>query len=165
MAFPLLDIDPASFIATTDPERFVVGQIYHTPSNGKFYRFVYNPDSGTISAGDCVAWYDTTPAFGHVQSTSGTTGMDNGTAGVFAGLGVHTIGTLKHGFVQIGGPFTVLTTTGNVTKGAQLVLNGGTSPDKTADAFADGEEEGIFGVALVDDTSTNLTLGYLYFRG
>lgn len=165
MSYPLLDIDPTTWVATTDPTRYVVGQVYYEPSTNKHYQFVYNPDSGTISAGDVLARFDTTPAVGHVQSASGTTGMDNGTAGVFAGLGIATIATLKHGFVQVGGPFTNMTTTGNVTKGAQLVINGGTSPDKTADAFADGEEECVFGEAWVDDTSTTLTLGRLYFRG
>lgn len=169
MSVPLLGIDPASFTAVSDLSApgggFVLGQVYYEPSTGKWYRFVYNADSGTISAADVICWFDTTPAFGHVQSATGTTGMDNGTAGVFAGLGVATIATLKYGFLQVGGPFTAMTTTGNVTKGAQLVVNGGTSPDKTADAFADGEEECVFGIALEDDTSTTLAKGYLFFRG
>lgn len=169
MAIPLLNLEPADFVAVsaldTRGDGFTLNSVYFNPLNGKWYKFVYNPDSGTISAGDCLAWFDTTPAFGHVQSASGTTGMDDGTAGCFAGVGVHTIATLKYGFVQVGGPTAVLTTDAGVAKGDKLVINGGTSPDKTADTMADGEEECVFAQALIDDTSTNLTLGLIYFRG
>lgn len=157
MAIALPGLDPASFTAISslggDYDSYVLDQVYFVPSTGKYYRFVYNAGADTIVAADVVGWFATTPAFGHVSSTSGTM---NSTS--FAGIGVASIATTKYGFLQVGGPCTAITTDGGVAKNDWLVTDGTTD---RADTMASGEEHLVWGYALEDDTSSTLAKAYI----
>ena len=125
---------------------------------GGEYVWVHNAGADAIAAGDVVCWFLTTPAAGHV-SVTGATALDNGTAGMVAGVAVGAISAGSYGFLLVRGITTVgITTDGAVAKGDRLVVNGGTTPDGTVDTMADGEEECVFATALDDDSSTTLSL-------
>ena len=163
MAIALTGINPASFVAISslggDNESYVLNHVYYAPGTGKFYRFVYNPGADTIVAGDVVGWFSTTPAFGHVSSTSATIIVEAITSSGWAsGIGVHSIATLKYGFLQVGGPCETVTTDQGVAKGHGLVLDGTTD---RADSVAAGEEHLVFGYALEDDATTTLSKSML----
>jgi hypothetical protein len=125
---------------------------------GRKYRYVYNAGADTLAAGE-VCCFHTTNTYGHITGTVATS-MNNGTAGIAAGVAQAAIPTTKYGWLQTSGDgVQALTTDAGVAQGDYLVVNGGTSPDGTVDTMADGEEECVFAVALAADSSTTQTAG------
>lgn len=131
---------------------------------GKVYRWVYNAGADNITAGEVVGWFLTTPAAGHVSGTAATF-MDNGVAGIAAGVAEGAITAGRYGFVLKEGVTTAtITTDGSVAQGESLVVNGGATPDGTVDTMAAGEEHCVFATALQDDASTSLTLTLVHCK-
>ena len=167
MSIPLLNLDPADYTAVLltalGMDDYVVDTEYFVPVSGKWYRYVYNPGNDTIVAGDVVGYFSTTPAFGHVSSTAASIRVETITSsGYTAGVGVHSIATLKCGFIQTGGPCTNITTDTNVAATSALVMDGTT--DRAA-PLAAGEEMLVFGQALEADASTVLAKARLWLAG
>ncbi len=128
-------------------------------SAGKRYACVYNAGAAAIAAGDCCGLFLTTPAQGHVSTTAATM-IDNGTAGICAGIGIGAIAAGAYGWLQTGGHCSNITTDEGVSQGDSLVMDGGTTVGKVADTMADGEEECVFASADADD-ATAVGSGYL----
>ena len=128
--------------------------------SGQKYCAVYNAGASATAAGDVCCVFKTTPVQGHISTTSATM-LDNGTAGLCAGIAVSVIAAASgYGWIQVAGYCSNFTTDGGVAAGNALVVDGGTSVGKVFDTMADGEEECVFAFADAADTSTVGT-GYL----
>ena len=163
MSYPILDIEPASYVAKSDlsapgSTSYVLNQRYWNPSTGKVYRFIYNFGADSIVAGDVVsqatpyvAGYVSNTAASILDFTDGTT-----TRPKVRGIGVAPIATAKYGFIQCGGPNSNVTTDGNVVAGDPLTTTDG-AKIATREVSAATNHFMVWGWAPVADTSTSLT--------
>ena len=140
---------------------------------GNTYMAVKNAGSGDGVAGELCGIFLTTPAVG--QMTCVAAEWLDGTLGtVNPGLGMVCVAStagrccyvLRKGWTTHDGTASgtaFLKTDGGVVKGDYLVPDGGATPDGNADTAVAGEEHGIFGYALDDDTAGNLVIAKVYY--
>jgi hypothetical protein len=116
---------------------------------------VYNADNVAHEVGDVVVWTDGSVSDG-VEVTTTTTANNSLVAGVVVDA---DIPAASWGWIQTMGYHATVTVTGTVTAGDQICTSttgeaarAYTIADSTGTAAGQGEDNGVFGVALTSDS-------------
>lgn len=173
MGLPICHVNPFSaendWVIGTGDNQATLGQEY-TWGGGTFMA-AKNIGSGAGVAGELVGHFLTTPTVGGFTAVAaewldGTLGTVNPALGMLcaastAGRGCYI---MRRGYTTTNGQSdgtALLKTDGGVVKGDYLVPDGGATPDGVADTAVAGEEHGIVGYAIDDDTAGSLVIARL----
>lgn len=172
MALPICHINPYDTGNNTSDAQATVGSLYTW--NGSIYMYAKNAGSGAGVAGELCGHFLTTPAVGHATCVAaewldGTLGTVNPALGMVcvAWTAAYHAYILRDGYTTSDGTASgtaLLKTDGGVVKGDYLVPEGGATPDGTVDTAVAGEEHGIVGYALDDDTAGSVVIAKLSIR-
>ena len=172
MALPLCHMNPYDVTSVTTTAQASVGQLYSY--RGSTYMYVLNAGSGAGVAGELGGIFLTTPVPGSITYVAaewldGTLGTVNPALGMccYATPAGSYAYVLRNGITTTDGTSTgtaFLKTDGGVVKGDYLVPDGGATPDGNCDTAVAGEEHGIVGYAIDDDTSGNLVIAHLNIK-
>lgn len=171
MTIGVCHINPYSTANNTADAQATVGQIY--TYNGARFMYCKNAGSGAGVAGELCGLFLTTPAVGQATCVAaewidGTLGTVNPALGMVcvAWTAAYYAYILVEGWTTTDGTASgtaFLKTDGGVVKGDYLVPDGGATPDGVADTAVAGEEHGVFGYAIDDDTAGSLVIAKVRF--
>lgn len=145
---------PGLLTDTYATEEIKVGTRFLDEATGKRYIFAYNAGAATWAAGDVLAAFLTTPAWGHCSTTAGTslvTTVNSVTLTQVAGIALSAPATTEYGWIQVGGYCSNITTDGNITVASAMVCA------DNAKVGSVGDEtmfHGIFANSTAADAST-----------
>lgn len=128
------------------------------------YMYVKNDSADTNGAVGKMACAKAASAYGKVtmkasEVTSGTLGTVTKPFGIF----MSALPFTNFGWIQVRGRTTALVTDGGVVDGDYLVCDGGGTETFIADTAIAGEEHGVIGRALSDDTAGNVVEAIVNF--
>ena len=149
MSFPFISGDPTTVDDALPKAK--LGGLYQT-SDGRVWRYVkVVGTAGTLAAGQGVVWSN--DADGYSVTKIAASALTVVTVARSAGVAQGAITTGQYGYVLVRGKGTALGD-GSVAVGQYIVTDGGTSPTATFDTMAAGEEMGVVGQALDNDTGS-----------
>lgn len=169
MGLPICHVNPYDVANDFVTAEATVGSEYTWAGNT--FMFVKNAGSGDGVAGELGGIFLTTPAVGEItyvaaewlDGTLGTVNPALGMCPVASTAGRYQY-VLRRGWTTTNGLASgtaFLKTDGGVVKGDYLVPDGGATPDGVVDTAVAGEEHGIVGYALADDTAGSLVIARL----
>ena len=160
MALPLCHMNPYDATSVTTDAQATVGQLY--TYRGSTYMYVLNAGSGAGVAGELGGIFLTTPVAGSITYVAAEW-LDGtlGTVNPALGMCCYATPAASYGYVLRDG---ITTTDGTPTGTAFLKTDGGASPDGNCDTAAAGEEHGIVGYAILDDTAANVVIAHLNIK-